>query len=222
MPESYRYETEDQAFNFREFFRTWTGDPKLDFRPIPEGAKPGDFVHEADVKSFLNLITADNEESLFPFSTHENRTMFKHTFWMVPGVKAAAALADMLRHHPIFMHYKVANVAGDGDEEKAYDDALKEVRAAIRENPYTITISCGRLTTGVTVPEWTAVMMLTGSPNTSAAGYMQTIFRVQSAGSIDGKQKEICYAFDFAPDRAIKVLSDVHAIGKKGKGGPDL
>lgn len=221
MSGSYRYETEDMAFNFREFFRTWTGDPKQDFRPLPAGTKIDGFVHEDDVKSFLNLITADSEASLYPFSTHENREMFKHTFWMVPGVKAAAALADLLRHHPVFMHYKVVNVAGDGDEEKAYDDALKEVRATIRDNPYTITISCGRLTTGVTVPEWTAVMMLTGSANTAAAGYMQTIFRVQSAGSIDGMQKEVCYAFDFAPDRAIKVLSDVHSIGKKGKTGDD-
>ena len=221
MPESYRYETADMAFNFREFFRTWTGDPKQDFSPLPTDAKVGDFVHEEDVKSFLNLITADSDGSLYPFSTHENREMFKHTFWMVPGVKAAAALSDLLRRHPVFMHYKVANVAGDGDEEKAYADALKEVRAVIRENPYTITLSCGRLTTGVTVPEWTAVMMLTGSANTAAAGYMQTIFRVQSAGSVDGKQKEVCYAFDFAPDRAIKVLSDVHAIGKKGKSGDE-
>lgn len=217
MSDSYRYETEDMAFNFREFFRTWTGDPKLDHRPLPPGAQIGRFVHESDVKGFLDLITTDSENSFYPFSTHEYRQMFKHTFWMVPGVKAAAALSDLLRHHPVFMHYKVANVAGEGDEEKAYDDALKEVRAAIQENPYTITISCGRLTTGVTVPEWTAVMMLTGSANTAAAGYMQTIFRVQSAGSIDGKQKEICYAFDFAPDRAIKVLSEVHSIGKKSK-----
>lgn len=219
LPDAYRYETEDMAFNFREFFRTWTGDPKQDHRPLPEGARIGSFVHEADIKAFLNLITTDSENSFYPFSTHEYREMFKHTFWMVPGVKAAAALSDLLRHHPVFMHYKVANVAGDGDEEKAYDDALKEVRAAIQDNPYTITISCGRLTTGVTVPEWTAVMMLTGSANTAAAGYMQTIFRVQSAGSIDGKQKEICYAFDFAPDRAIKVLSEVHSIGKKSKRG---
>ncbi len=219
LPDAYRYETEDMAFNFREFFRTWTGDPKQDHRPLPEGAKIGSFVHEADIRAFLNLITTDSENSFYPFSTHEYREMFKHTFWMVPGIKAAAALSDLLRHHPVFMHYKVANVAGDGDEEKAYDDALKEVRAAIKDNPYTITISCGRLTTGVTVPEWTAVMMLTGSANTAAAGYMQTIFRVQSAGSIDGKQKEICYAFDFAPDRAIKVLSEVHSIGKKSKRG---
>mgnify|MGYP002623156023 CR=1 FL=1 len=217
LPESYRYETEDMAFNFREFFRTWTGDPSLDYRPLPAGAKIGDFVHKADVNTFLDLITNESETSLYPFSTNEYRKMFKHTFWMLPGVKEAKAFAELLRKHKVFGFYKVVNVAGDGDEEKAYDDALKDVQAAIRENEYTITLSCGRLTTGVTVPEWTAVMLLAGSSNTAAAGYMQTIFRVQSAGSIDGKQKEICYAFDFAPDRTIKVLSEVHSIGKKSK-----
>ena len=81
----------------------------------------------------------------------------------------------------------------------------------------TITLSCGKLTTGVTVPEWTAVMMLTGSASTAAPGYMQTIFRVQSAGVLDGKQKERCYVFDFAPDRALNVLSEVNRVTKRGK-----
>ena len=219
LPESYRYETESMAFNFREFFRTWTGDPAQDYRPLPAKTKVGDFVHKEDVTTFLNLISTESETSLYPFSTHEYRSMFKHTFWLLPGVKEANALAALLRRHPVFEKYKVVNVAGAGDEEKAYDDALKDVQAAIRDNPYTITISCGRLTTGVTVPEWTAVMLLSGSANTAAAGYMQTIFRVQSAGSIDGKQKEICYAFDFAPDRTIKVLSEVHSISKRSKRG---
>ena len=74
-----------------------------------------------------------------------------------------------------------------------------------------------QLTTGVTVPEWTAVMMLTGSASTAAPGYMQTIFRVQSAGVLDGKQKERCYVFDFAPDRALNVLSEVNRVTKRGK-----
>lgn len=221
IPESYRYETEEMAFNFREFFRTWTGDPEQDHRPLPVNTEVGGFVHEADVIGFLKLITTESKDSFYPFSTHEYRDMFRHTFWMVPGVKAAAALTDLLRQHPVFKHYKIANVAGEGDKEKEYDDALKEVRAVIKSNPYTITISCGRLTTGVTVPEWTGVMMLAGTSNTSASGYMQTIFRVQSAGSIDGKQKELCYAFDFAPDRAIRVLSDVYNSRKKGGGSGD-
>ena len=73
------------------------------------------------------------------------------------------------------------------------------------------------MTTGVTVPEWTAVMMLTGSASTAASGYMQTIFRVQSAGVLDGKQKERCYVFDFAPDRVLNVISEVNRITRRGR-----
>lgn len=217
MPTSYRFEREDMAFNFYEFFRTWTGDPKKDFRPLPSGAHIGDFVHEDDVNSFLNLLTTTSEDSYYPFSRQEYRDMFRHTFWIVPGVKEAKALSKLLKEHPVFGQFEVANVAGDGDEEQPYDDALKLVRDVIENNDYTITISCGKLTTGVTVPEWTAVMMLTGGATVAASSYMQTIFRVQSAGSINGKQKERCYVFDFAPDRALNVLSEVHNLKRKGK-----
>ena len=177
----------------------------------------GDFVHEADVRSFLDLISSENPESNYPYSTPEYREMFRHTLWMVPGVKEASALSRLLKDHPVFGAYKVANVAGDGDAEMPYDNALTLVKQVIKANRYTITISCGKLTTGVTVPEWTAVMMLTGSASTAASGYMQTIFRVQSAGVLDGKQKERCYVFDFAPDRALKVISEVNRITKRGR-----
>ena len=217
LPTSYRYETLEMAFNFTEFFRVWTGDPARDFRPLPAGAQVGDFVHEADVRSFLDLISSENPESNYPYSTPEYREMFRHTLWMVPGVKEASALSRLLKDHPVFGAYKVANVAGDGDAEMPYDNALTLVKQVIKTNRYTITISCGKLTTGVTVPEWTAVMMLTGSASTAASGYMQTIFRVQSAGVLDGKQKERCYVFDFAPDRALNVISEVNRITKRGR-----
>lgn len=219
MPTAYRFETEDMAFNFREFFRTWTGDPYQDFCPSPTGTNMGDFVHESDVRSFLDLITLESEDSHYPFSSQHYRDMFRHTFWMVPGVKEARALSKLLKEHPIFRGFAIANVAGEGDKEEDYDNALVKVQNAIRNHPYSITISCGRLTTGVTVPEWSAVMMLSGSASTSASGYMQTIFRVQSVGSVDGKQKEVAYVFDFAPDRALKVLSEVHTLSRKGKSG---
>lgn len=218
---SYRYEDENIAFNFREFFRTWTGDPKHDFRPLPTGAKVGDFVHEGDVWAFLDLISNESEDSNYPFATQEYRDMFRHTFWILPGVKEARAFSAMLKKHPAFQKYEVVNVAGEGDVEKPYDDALAEVRKAIKSHDRTITLSCGKLTTGVTVQEWTGVMLLSGSSSTGAAGYMQTIFRVQSAGSIDGKQKMFCYAFDFAPDRALKVLSEIHRLKKSAVGTDD-
>lgn len=217
IPESYRYVTEDSAFNFREFFRTWTGDKEKDYRDIPTGKKIGDFVHEQDVNNFLTLISKDDPNSNYPFATDDYRDMFRHTFWLVPGVAAAKALSSLLKQHPRFTEYEIVNIAGDGDEERPYDEALGLVKSAIKTYPKTISISCGKLTTGVTVREWTGVMMLSGSNVTSASGYMQTIFRVQSPGCINGKQKTNCYVFDFAPDRTLKVIAEVHNIrGKKG------
>lgn len=212
-------EYDTKAFNFREFFRVWYKGPNSK-RELPKGAVEGKFVHENDVISFLNLLVMEGSDSGYPFSTQEYRDMFRHTLWMVPGVKEAKALSELLRKHPVFGKFGIANVAGEGDkyEEEHAKDALELVRDTIKNNKYSITLSCGKLTTGVTVKEWTAVLMLSGSYSTAAAQYMQTIFRVQSAGSIDGRQKTDCYVFDFAPDRTLKVLTEtVHLSRKPGK-----
>lgn len=222
LENSYRYATEEAAFNFREFFRVWKGNVEEDFREIPQGKSVGDFVHEDDIYQFLSLISEDREDSNYPFSTDEFRDMFRHTFWLVPGVKEAKALSAMLQRHPRFKNvYKVINIAGDGDDEQPYDEALNLVRSAIASYDHTITISCGKLTTGVTVREWTAIMLLSGSASTAASGYMQAIFRVQSPGCIYGKQKKNCYVFDFAPDRTLKVIADVHGLSSKGIAGDE-
>ncbi len=194
---------EDIAFNFREFFRT---------------NDDGEFIHKSHVENFLNLLTKTDEESMYPFANKRYRDIFRHTLWMLPGVKAAKALAEMLRSHPVFGLFKIVNVAGDGDEERDYDDALKEVEDAIGKDPdqtRTITLSCGRLTTGVSVKPWTGVFMLSGSFNTAASAYMQTIFRVQTPATINGRVKEDCYVFDFAPDRTLKVLAETAKISTK-------
>lgn len=208
-------ELEDKAFNFHEFFRTWTGDICRDFKPMPSDAKVGDFVHKDDVQSFLELITKEDAESQYPYSTDEYRNLFRHSLWMVPGVKEARALSEMLRNHPVFSMFRIVNVAGDGDEEEGSDTALQKVRDAIRDNEYTITLSCGKLTTGVTVKEWTTVLMLAGSFSTSASSYLQTIFRVQSPCNQDGKMKDNCYVFDFAPDRTLKMVAESVALSTK-------
>jgi hypothetical protein len=194
---------EDVAFNFREFFRV---------------NKDGDLLHEKDVSSFLNLICKEDKGSNYPYSTEEYRNNFRHSLWMVPGVKEAKALSSLLQSHPVFGQFKIVNVAGDGDEEEAKEESLKKVKNAISSKPnetYTITISCGRLTTGVTVPAWTAVFMLSGSFNTSASSYMQTIFRVQTPAIINGRIKEECFVFDFAPDRTLKVIAETAKISSK-------
>ena len=212
-------EYDTKAFNFKEFFRVWYKGPNGN-RDLPQNAVEGRFVHENDVKAFLDLMVREDTDSGYPYSTKEYRDMFRHTLWMVPGVKEARALSELLRKHPVFEHFGIANVAGEGDryEEEHAKDALELVRDTIKNNDYSITLSCGKLTTGVTVKEWTAVLMLSGTYSTAAAQYMQTIFRVQSAGTIDGKQKTDCYVFDFAPDRTLKVLTEtVHLSRKPGK-----
>ena len=213
---------DDKAFNFREFFRVYTGDPKVDFRPVPVGKKVGDFVHERDVKRFLDLLVTTNVENNMPFATQYNRENFRHTLWMVPGVKEGAALASLLNSHSAFGQFKIVNVAGEGgvDDEVTNNKALEDVRNAMTNHPedtYTITLSCGKLTTGVNVEPWTAVLMLAGSYSTSAANYMQTIFRVQTPATIGGRMKTDCYVFDFAPDRTLKVMVEAAQVSARAK-----
>ena len=197
------YGDSELAFNFREFFRV---------------DDLGEFVHKKDVSSFLNLICKKDEDSNYPYSTEEYRDNFRHSLWIVPGVKAAKALSAMLQSHTVFSQFQVVNVAGEGDEDQERDDALELVNKAIGDKPeetYTITLSCGRLTTGVSVKAWTAVFMLAGSFSTAASSYMQTIFRVQTPATIGGKVKEECFVFDFAPDRTLKVIAETAKISAK-------
>ena len=194
---------DDKAFNFAEFFRT---DEK------------GSFVYEKNVNDFLDLLTKQDKESFYPFSCKEYINLFHHTLWMVPGVKEALALQRSLEKHPVFCNFNIVNVAGDGDPEDPTGEALEAVRKAIKnagDDGYTITLSCGKLTTGVSVKQWTAVFMLYGTYSTKAAGYLQTIFRVQTPCNDYGKGKTCAYVFDFAPDRTLKMVADAVTLNAK-------
>jgi len=197
------YVEDEKAFNFREFFRT---------------KDDGTLVHEKDVDRFLYLLCKDDKDSLYPYSCDKFRRIFRHTLWVVPGVKAARALSAKLKAHPVFSLFQVVNVAGNGDEDEENAEALQMVDKAIGPDSdvtYTITLSCGRLTTGVSIKPWTAVFMMAGSFSTSAAQYMQTIFRVQTPYTHNGRMKEQCYAFDFAPDRTLRVLAETAKVSAK-------
>lgn len=216
----------DKAFNFREFFRVWTGHVEQDGDTLPAGVNVGDFVHARDVRRFLDLMTKESTTTNYPFSTAAYRENFRHSFWMLPGVAAAQALKALMEEHPVFGSgaFQIVNIAGDGDEDNEDSNALRAVKAAIGEHPesnYTITLSCGKLTTGVTVPAWTAVFMLAGSYSTSAASYLQTIFRVQSPAVIGGKQKTECFAFDFAPDRTLRMVAEAGKLNTSAGGGTE-
>ena len=236
----------NEVFKFHEFFRVWTEADKASMQRLIDNEtsalkrvelqsklaeiRVDKFVHEGAVRRFLDKLVEDSDTSMYPFSTDEFRDHFKHTFWLLPGVKEAAALKELLDEHDIFGTdngmFHIINAAGDGNIEDKDGSALADVEDNIRGNAkknitkkeYTITLSCGKLTTGVSVPEWTAVLCMKGSENTPAANYMQTIFRVQTHAVLEGRQKTECYVFDFAPDRALTAVAETAKMAVDAKG----
>lgn len=187
-------ETVEYAFNLNEFFAT---------------NENGYFLHNEDVDRFLDALTTQRK---FPFSTPELRDELRHTFWMLNRVDSAKALAKKLRQHPVFKDYEIVLAAGDGklDDDEASAQAFDKVRSAIAEHDRTITLSVGQLTTGVTIPEWTAVLMLSNMKSPSL--YMQAAFRAQNPCLFnrDGKflRKENAYVFDFDPARTLTIFEE--------------
>lgn len=190
-------ETVDFAFDLNEFFAT---------------NESGKFIHEKEVKEWLDTLTSNEK---YPFSTRELRREIKHSFWLLDRVASAKALKDLLEDHPTFDRYKIVLAAGSTSQREAEDTeangkSLDMVRKAIAEHDYTITLSVGQLTTGVTIPEWTAVLMLSNLQ--SPALYMQAAFRAQNPYSwVEGDKvyrKERAYVFDFAPERTLSLFSD--------------
>ena len=186
-------EQTEYAFDLNEFFAT---------------NQNGTFVHNDDVDRFLDALTT---QAKFPFSTPELRDELRHTFWMLNRVDSARALAKKLERHPVFRDYEVVLAAGDGklDADDENEKSLDRVRAAIASHDKTITLSVGQLTTGVTVPEWTAVLMLCNMQSPSL--YMQAAFRAQNPclfnlGGGRYARKKNAYVFDFDPARTLTVF----------------
>lgn len=210
MKHKEKFIDENKAFNFREFFRV---DDK------------GELVYKADVRHFLDNITNPDSETNYPFSTREYRDELRHTLWLMPGVKEANAFEKLLKEHPVFgMDYKIVNVVRNDKSDNILDTSgndLSKVRQAITDDPSqtkTITLTVRRLTTGVNVPEWTAVMFL--SNTSSSTNYLQAAFRAQTPFSHEKLgMKKRCYVFDFAPDRALTVMAETaqinSGVGKK-------
>lgn len=193
-------ETAEYAFDLNEFFRV----------------SRGKFVYDEQVDQFLDAMVT---QPRFPFSTQKLRDELKHTFWLLDRVDSVKRLAEKLRdikRHPEYKGYEIIVAAGDGktdDDDVIEDDkAIGRVKKAISEHEYTITLSVGQLTTGVTIPEWTGVFMLSNVKSPSL--YMQTAFRAQNPymyKGADGKyhRKENAYIFDFAPDRTLDLYEQM-------------
>lgn len=188
------------------------------------------FVYEDEVQKWLDLIrgafletTVDNlklgaKKPPMPFSDTRLLNVLSHTFWFLPSVASCYAMKNLLskRQNSFYRDYDVIVAAGPGTGlgVKALPPVLKAIGDPLRTK--TITLSCGKLTTGVTVRPWTGIFMLrnTSTPET----YFQAAFRVQSPWIVnnpDGTSpnteaiiKEECYVFDFAPDRALRQIAD--------------
>ena len=188
------------------------------------------FTYENEVQKWLNLIrgafqetTIDNlklgvRKPPMPFSDTRLLNVLSHTFWFLPSVASCYAMRNILaqKQNKFYHDYHIIVAAGSGagigvaalpPVQEAMDDPL---------NTKTITLSCGKLTTGVTVRPWTGILMLRNS--SSPETYFQAAFRVQSPWTIRNPDcttpnkeeiiKEECYIFDYAPDRALRQIAD--------------
>jgi len=207
-------------FSLTEFFRTKKND-----EGVPK------FIHEAEVQKWLDLLRGQDINGLWAKVSNRNRPplpyedtnllrALQHTVWYLPSVDACTAMHDLLTapHNTFYRDYKVVVAAGTkaGMGEKA----LPPVKAAIGTVPQdskSITLSCGKLMTGVTVPAWTGILMLRELK--SPESYFQAAFRVQSpwvsklvntqeGGEDQVIHKEHCYVLDFSPNRALRQIVD--------------
>ena len=192
--------------------------------------REAEFVYGDEVQKWLDLIrgafsetTIDNlklgaRKSPMPFSNVRLLEVLSHTFWFLPNVAACYAMQNLLaqRQNKFFHDYEV--VVAAGSEAGIGLEALPPVFEAMREplKTRTITLSCGKLTTGVTVRPWTGIFMLRNS--SSPETYFQAAFRVQSPWAVKNPDnlapnkeqivKQECYVFDFAPDRALRQIAE--------------
>jgi hypothetical protein len=209
---------------------------EFDLNAFFEAKGTGDaaeFKHKSDVQKWLDIIrggyAAQSAELLktgtrppFPYSDVRLLPYLQHSFWYLPNVAACQAMANLLaeRHNTFWLGYQVIMAAGAAAGIGL--EALPPVRKAIGSgfDTKTITLSCGKLTTGVTVAQWSAILMLRNLK--SPESYFQAAFRVQSPWSIKNPNgdnpneeeilKPVCFVFDFAPTRALRQLSE-YGIG---------
>ena len=201
-----------------------------------------EFKHKSDVQKWLDIIRGGHAPASvdhlktgsrppFPYSDVRLLPYLQHSFWFMPNVAACHAMANLLaERHNVFWHdYDVVVAAGASAGIGL--SALPPVREAIGSGfaTKTITLSCGKLTTGVTVSQWSSILMLRNL--TSPESYFQAAFRVQSPWSIKNPNgdnpneeevlKPVCFVFDFAPTRALRQLSEYGIKLSSGESNPE-
>ncbi len=221
LPDSIReiaMQGEFNEFDMNVFFSAEGAGEKANFTYQNEVQKWLDLIRGAFLETTIDNLKLGAKKPPMPFSDTRLLNVLSHTFWFLPSVASCYAMRNLLaqKQNRFYHDYRVIVAAGSsagiGVEalppvQEAMDDPLKTK---------TITLSCGKLTTGVTVKPWTGILMLRNS--SSPETYFQAAFRVQSPWSIKNPDsispnreqiiKEECYVFDFAPDRALRQIAD--------------
>lgn len=194
----------DGAFKFHEFFRVFKDEDNNDTNK---------FVYEKTIKKFLDLLVNDKLDTKFPYASQEYRDYNKHSLWLLPNrVKVIEAMENLLKEHPIFGKFGIINISGNNSDYED-KDAKSRVEKTIKKYSHTITLTGQRLTTGVSIPEWTAVFMM--SDTSSPITYLQTAFRCQTPFKFKGGIKTNGYVFDFSPDRTLKLIAETVELSHK-------
>ena len=214
---------EFNGFSLNEYFRARKTEGAK-----TNGASAGAYKFEDPlrVSEFLNMLRGKltdqmkmevvaGQKAPFPYESPKFSEAVRHSVWYMPDVGSCFAMRDMLAAHAAFKDYKVVVAAGSkgGQGAAAKPPVDAALATASKESKSgSITLSCGKLMTGVTVPEWGAILMLRSLK--SPESYFQAAFRVQSPWSepeSDGARKVLkptCYVFEFDPNRALHLLSE--------------
>lgn len=221
LPESIRHVAEQgefDEFDLNAFFATEGSGEDARFKNEEYVQKWLDLIRGSYRDTMVDDLKLGKEKPPMPFSDVHLLGVLQHTFWFLPNVAACFAMKNLIaQRQNVFYHdYQVIVCAGSGAGIGA--EALKPVQAAMKGglDTKTITLSCGKLTTGISVAPWSGVLMLRNlsSPET----YFQTAFRVQTPWVLKNpaadaeRREEIvkheCYIFDFAPNRALKQVQE--------------
>lgn len=234
MPDAIRevaIKGEFNEFDLNEFFKADGEGILAKFKYQNEVQKWLDLIRGSFAETTIDNLKLGAEKPPMPFADVRLLNVLSHTFWFLPTVAACHAMSNLIsqKQNKYYQDYKIIVAAGsDAGIGVAALPPIKEAMGNALKTK-TITLSCGKLTTGVSVPPWTGILILRNS--SSPETYFQAAFRVQTPWILRGHDasdpnnelivKEECYVFDFAPDRALRQIADYSCRLNVGETNPE-
>lgn len=221
LPDSIReiaMQGEFNEFDLNVFFSAVGNGEKAKFKYQDEVQKWLDLIRGAFLETTIDNLKLGAKKPPMPFSDTRLLNVLSHTLWFLPSVSSCHAMCNLLAQKQNKFYHDYSVIVATGNSAGIGVEALPPVHEAMDDplKTKTITLSCGKLTTGVTVKPWTGILVLRNS--SSPETYFQAAFRVQSPWAIKNPDsitpnreqiiKEECYVFDFAPDRALRQIAD--------------